>query len=296
MNMKKSMFLAIFAMAVMISCKTGNSRESGAGLASAEDSATVDNTAAEVSSDIHMDSLKTDTVSYEKSVGILNVSLWAEYPVEGSDSLVKKVREFINDFMGGAYDGPLADGQKMIDENGVLMFNSLQEECGDVDEEDVNELFLHKMVSKSYETNTFVTFMATSSSYMGGLHGIGHETGQTFSKANGQSFGYDMMKNTDSPAFKRLIKEGLKMFFGDEKEGKTMSDEDLLEELVSYSGSADELPLPDSEPYMTEGGITFIYQPYEISYYAAGKPEFTIPYDAVKPYLKPQAIELFLDK
>lgn len=296
MNMKKSMFLAIFAMAVMISCKTGNSRESGAGLASAEDSATVDNTAAEVSSDIHMDSLKTDTVSYEKSVGILNVSLWAEYPVEGSDSLVKKVREFINDFMGGAYDGPLADGQKMIDENGVLMFNSLQEECGDVDEEDVNELFLHKMVSKGYETNTFVTFMATSSSYMGGLHGIGHETGQTFSKANGQSFGYDMMKNTDSPAFKRLIKEGLKMFFGDEKEGKTMSDEDLLEELVSYSGSADELPLPDSEPYMTEGGITFIYQPYEISYYAAGKPEFTIPYDAVKPYLKPQAIELFLDK
>lgn len=296
MNMKKSMFLAICAMAVMISCKTGNSRESGAGLASAEDSATVDNTAAEVSSDIHMDSLKTDTVSYEKSVGILNVSLWAEYPVEGRDSLVKKVREFINDFMGGAYDGSLADGQKMIDENGVLMFNSLQEECGDVDEEDVNELFLHKTVSKGYETNTFVTFMATSSSYMGGLHGIGHETGQTFSKANGQSFGYDMMKNTDSPAFKRLIKEGLKMFFGDEKEGKTMSDEDLLEELVSYSGSADELPLPDSEPYMTEGGITFIYQPYEISYYAAGKPEFTIPYDAVKPYLKPQAIELFLDK
>ena len=294
--MKKSMFLAIFAMAVMISCKTGNSRESGAGLASGEDSATVDSTAAEVSSDIHMDSLKTDTVSYEKTAGILNVSLWAEYPVEGSDSLVKKVREFINDFMGGAYDGPLADGQKMIDENGVLMFNSLQEECGDVDEEDVNELFLHKMVSKGYETNTFVTFMATSSSYMGGLHGIGHETGQTFSKANGQSFGYDMMKNTDSPAFKRLIKEGLKMFFGDEKEGKTMSDEDLLEELVSYSGSADELPLPDSEPYMTEGGITFIYQPYEISYYAAGKPEFTIPYDAVKPYLKPQAIELFLDK
>ena len=117
--MKKSMFLAIFAMAVMISCKTGNSRESGAGLASGEDSATVDSTAAEVSSDIHMDSLKTDTVSYEKTAGILNVSLWAEYPVEGSDSLVKKVREFINDFMGGAYDGPLADGQKMIDENGI---------------------------------------------------------------------------------------------------------------------------------------------------------------------------------
>ena len=39
---------------------------------------------------------------------------------------------------------------------------------------------------------------------------------------------------------------------------------------------------------------TFIYQPYEISYYAAGRPEFTIPYDVVIPYLKPQTIELFL--
>lgn len=292
--MKKSMFLAICAMAMMISCNTGNSHESGAGLASGEDSATVDTTAAELSS--RMDSLKTDTISYEKEQGIYKVGLMADYPVEGSDSLVKKVREFINDFMGGAYDGPLADGQKMIDENGVLMFNSLQEECGDVDEEDVHELFLYKMVNKSYETSTFVTFMAISSSYMGGLHGISHETGQTFSKANGQSFSYDMMKNTDSPAFKRLIKEGLKMFFGGEKDGKTMSDEDLLNELVSYSGSADELPLPDSEPYMTEEGVTFIYQPYEISYYAAGKPEFTIPYDLVKPYLKPQAIELFLGK
>ena len=104
------------------------------------------------------------------------------------------------------------------------------------------------------------------------------------------------MRDTESPAFKRLIKEGLKKYFIGEEEKKDMSDEDLLEELVSYDGSADELPLPDSEPYMTENGITFIYQPYEISYYAAGKPEFTIPYDVVMPYLKESAKELFLDK
>jgi len=30
---------------------------------------------------------------------------------------------------------------------------------------------------------------------------------------------------------------------------------------------------------MTEKGVTFIYQPYEISYYAAGKTESTMPYD-----------------
>ncbi len=61
----------------------------------------------------------------------------------------------------------------------------------------------------------------------------------------------------------------------------------------SYGGSIDGLPLPGSEPDLTERGVTFIYQPYEISYYAAGKPEFTIPSDAIRPYLTPQAVELF---
>ena len=46
---------------------------------------------------------------------------------------------------------------------------------------------------------------------------------------------------------------------------------------------------------MQEKGVKFVYQPYEISYYAAGKPEFTIPYAAIRPYLTPQAVKLFLN-
>ena len=103
-----------------------------------------------------------------------------------------------------------------------------------------------------------------------------------------------MMKGIDSPEFKRFIKEGLRKYFSTEGQ-EPISDDDLLQELVSYSGSIDELPLPDSEPYLTEKGIKFIYQPYEISYYAAGKPEFTIPYAAIRPYLTPQAVKLFLN-
>lgn len=294
-NMKKLMLLAIWAMVVMSSCKTGNSRQPEAGLASETDSITGDTIMAESGGDVGVDTLKTDTVSFDKEEGIYKFGLLADYPVEGNDSLVKAVREFINDFMGGAYDGPLADGQKMINRNGEIMYGNFLEMCGDVNEEEVNELFLYKWVSKGYETNTFVTFMASSSQYTGGLHGIGFESGHTFSKISGKCFGYDMMQNTDSPAFKRLIKEGLRKFFSNDDEKQGMSDEDLLHELVSYDGSIDELPLPDSEPYMTEKGITFIYQPYEISYYAAGKPEFTIPYDVAKTYLKSQAIEQFFE-
>ena len=275
-------------MMAIISCNNkGQTRP-----ADNKDSVTVDTIAPETGHDVLTDSLKTDTLFYSKEEGKYRFNLAADYPVEGSDTLVKVVREFVNDFLGGAYDGPLDDGQAMIKKNGEVMYGNFLEMCGDADLEEVLELYYYKSVEKGYETNAFITFMTMGGQYTGGLHGIGFETGVTFSKTNGKIFGYDMIKGTDSPEFKRFIKEGLRKFFSTEGQ-EAMSDDDLLQELVSYSGSIDELPLPDSEPYLTEKGVTFIYQPYEISYYAAGKPEFTIPYDAIKPYLTAQAIELF---
>lgn len=287
--MKKLLILAVAGL-VLADC--GNKTVKGS---DNDTTATVETPAVEVSDDVRMDSLKIDTVSFDKEEGIYKFGLMAEYPVAGGDSVVKAVREFINDFLGGAYDGPLADGKAMVKRNGELMWGNFLEMCGDANEEEVDELFLYKMVNRGYETKTCVTFLASVTQYTGGAHGIGFDSGRTFSKLNGKCFGYDIMKDLDTPAFKRLIKEGLRKYFSKEGDEQGMSDEDLKEELVSFDGSIDELPLPDSEPYMTEQGVTFIYQPYEISYYAAGKPEFTIPYDVVKPYLKAQAIELFLN-
>ena len=287
--MKKLLILAVAGL-VLADC--GNKTAKGS---DNDTTATVETPAVEVSDDVRMDSLKIDTVSFDKEEGIYKFGLMAEYPVAGGDSVVKAVREFINDFLGGAYDGPLADGKAMVKRNGELMWGNFLEMCGDANEEEVDELFLYKMVNRGYETKTCVTFLASVTQYTGGAHGIGFDSGRTFSKLNGKCFGYDIMKDLDTPAFKRLIKEGLRKYFSKEGDEQGMSDEDLKEELVSFDGSIDELPLPDSEPYMTEQGVTFIYQPYEISYYAAGKPEFTIPYDVVKPYLKAQAIELFLN-
>jgi len=283
--------LLVVAALTMSAC---NNKASNGGVAGGTDSVAVDSAVTEMNKVVGADSLKTDTVSYDKEEGIYKLGLWVEYPVAGGDSVVKAVREFINGYLGGSYEGPLDDARKMMKENGEMMWGRFQEMCGDADTEEVNELFLNKMVNKDYETNLFVTFMAFTSHYTGGLHGMGVETGHTFSKFNGKCFGYDMMKDLDTPAFKRLIKEGLRKFFSNEGDEQGMSDEDLKEELVSFGGSIDDLPLPDSEPYMTKNGVTFIYQPYEISYYAAGRPEFTIPYDVVRPYLKPQAMKLFL--
>lgn len=287
-TMRKILLFAILGMMAIISCNNkGQTRP-----ADSKDSVAVDTIVPETSCDVRMDSLKTDTLFYSKEEGKFRFNLAADYPVAGDDTLVKVVREYINDFLGGAYDGPLDDGQAMIRKNGEIMYGNFVEMCGDADLEEVFELYYYKSVEKGYETDAFITFITMGGQYTGGLHGIGFETGVTFSKSNGKTYGYDMMKDTDSPEFKQFIKEGLRKFFSTEGQ-EALSDDDLLQELVSYSGSIDELPLPDSEPYLTEKGVTFIYQPYEISYYAAGKPEFTIPYDAIRPYLTPQAVELF---
>jgi hypothetical protein len=36
---------------------------------------------------------------------------------------------------------------------------------------------------------------------------------------------------------------------------------------------------------MTEKGVEFLYQPYEIAPYAAGMPSFTLSYQDIRPYL-----------
>lgn len=45
---------------------------------------------------------------------------------------------------------------------------------------------------------------------------------------------------------------------------------------------------PNGNIYATDKGITWIYNPYDIAAYAIGSVEVTIPYDQLKPYLKPQ--------
>ena len=39
------------------------------------------------------------------------------------------------------------------------------------------------------------------------------------------------------------------------------------------------------QPGLTDDGIVFSYQPYDISCFAAGAFHFTIPYEKVKPFL-----------
>ena len=162
--------------------------------------------------------------------------------------------------------------------------------AGYEEEEDdyVNEVYHDWSFSKLYETDDYVTFMGYTELYEGGIHGISYENGVTFFDG-GQRFSKEMLRNIDGEKFQKLMRKGLKDFFS--KNPDNMTDEELGEELINVEDVYN-IPMPDAEPYITEDGVTFIYQPYEISYYAAGKPEFSVPLTKMRPFLTKKALRL----
>jgi hypothetical protein len=113
----------------------------------------------------------------------------------------------------------------------------------------------------------------------------------TFRKSDGRRFGTDMMCNLYSDDIHAIIKKGLMEYFS-EYSSESVNTDDELKEYILTDDNVDYLPLPRNTPYITEEGFVFTYQPYEISYYAAGMPTFTVPISKMKPLLTQTALKM----
>lgn len=237
--------------------------------------------------------LKTKTYKFEQTKGMTTVTLTADFPVNGNEALKNSISEFISESIGGSYDGSLTDAQGMIDYYGENLMKSYGEIASEYTDDDyVHEIYYHETLTKSYETDGFVTYTDETQDYTGGVHGMYYIGGMTFRKSDGRRFDIDMMRHVEGYDFKQLLKEGLKKFFCEGDDQESISDDDLKEYLINLDGDIDDIPLPSCPPYLTDKGIHFIYQPYEISFYAAGTPEVIIPFEDAKPFLTNAAIEM----
>lgn len=111
------------------------------------------------------------------------------------------------------------------------------------------------------EDTTHVSYQTTGYVYLGGAHGLGFKDGITIDKRDGHRTNFVK----DSPGLRRMITEQLH---------KTYSDIHFNDEPV---------PMPSAAPYLNDGKIVFVYQPYEIGPYAIGMPECSFyPYEIEK--------------
>ena len=264
--------------------------------------------------------LVTETVNYEDSTAHADLSIKVELPVCGQGAAADRIRAALVEVMDeqlshiGSYEEerlfPPYEGStdktdllleyyrgKALESIGKQSQEDYDERVASIEENDgltegQRKEILDEMPGWEYEfnllkdreTDRYVVFLSQDYVYLGGAHGgITGRGGLTFGKKDGL-----LVEKTVDPAsldaIQPLLRKGLTKYFSDED--MEIAQEELDNYLFLETGV---IPLPAWTPYPSEEGLVFTYQQYEIAAYAAGMPEFTVPYADILPYLTPEA-------
>lgn len=223
--------------------------------------------------------LELKAVSWEENKTVEGCKIYADYPSDSTTALSQNIREWMNEQLGGIYEGNLNDGEKMIGFYGKKRVDEIRrniEEFGENSAMDKSVYYVQ--IRDKFETASLVTYTSEIYEYSGGAHGGEVEIGSVFRKSDGRRFGWDMFTAEGQTALRDIIKNELK-----EKYFKVKSDEEFYSMLLAEEARY-VFPLPDSAPYFMRNGVKFIYQQYEIAPYAAGKPYCIIPYEKLTDF------------
>lgn len=263
---------------------------------------------------------ETQTFRFSSSSKSLSVSLVLELPT-GRDSVTQIIRDsLVADFINNSqsplsYDGmatmaPFAadrnDIQAQVDYYGKSCYDRLNAQA--MEDSNARRRFLDEdktltpeekericneapqwefnlEISKLTEALSFVVYRSTAYVYCGGAHGgVTGSGAMTFDKVTGRKIGRFVRRDA-AGALQPLLREGLRGYF--RECGEDLSEKELLERLFIEDGF---IPLPADTSYPNPAGdsLTFVYRQYEIASYADGMPNFSLPVDALVPYLTPE--------
>ena len=230
--------------------------------------------------------LQTETVNYEDSLAHADLSIKVELPVAGQGAAADRIRASLVDVMDGqlshigSYEEerlfPPYEGS--TDKTDLLLEyyrGKALESIGKQAQEDYDE-----RVASIEENDGLTEDQRKEIGAHGGVTGRG---GLTFGKKDGVLVD-KMLDPACLDAIQPLLRKGLTKYFSDED--MEITQEELDNYLFLETGV---VPFPAWTPYPSEEGLVFTYQQYEIAAYAAGMPEFTVPYADILPYLTPEA-------
>ena len=222
----------------------------------------------------------TIPVSYGKETDDINTEVIIDFPQTNNELLQESVVSFIvkaltDDFTWGdnsrpTYDGDLSDGKAIAE----FFVNDKVREITDERARDSIDSFAWEesiSIKMVCETEKLVSYQVDFGGSHGGVGG-GILYGATFSKADGH-----IVRVIDNPSDSRL-KAYLIRFVNSSSE----VDGDELEDH----------PYPKKDPFITEKGVRFIYQKYEIGSGALGVVDIVIPYADIAEYMSEDALSL----
>ena len=282
--MKKTILkgLALGCIAVVLACN-GNKGKGAESSANSTEDAAIMNTG---------DMLRLDSIGLELEDSIAEIHYTVFWPVSDKSVLADSIRRFIAKTVGDE-TADLTDAKAFLAKRMQAKYKELKDEYAEMSSEvefEVPTMEYDCNITREYETDQYITLATLIYEYHGGAHGGALGISSTFSKADGRRMGYNLLKNTDSEGFRKLIKEGLYEYFSS-NDVEIKNDEQLLD-MLTIEGGIDQLPLPFYDPWLTSEGFVFCYQQYEIAPYAMGMPAFTVSYEKILPYLTDEAKSL----
>ena len=151
-----------------------------------------------------------------------------------------------------------------------------------------------------FMTKQIVTYQRTTHSYSGGAHGYFTERLISYDYINKQEIDWDYLFE---PQHKKDVEKLFIDCVCDDTKYAYMEDSKDRDAVIWKFSLKDEDDNPTGEfslpqPGLTQDGIVFSFQPYDISFFAAGAFHFTIPYEKVKTFLThkgKQCIEFISD-
>lgn len=148
------------------------------------------------------------------------------------------------------------------------------------------------------ETNErFVTYRQYTHEHWGGAHGFYTERLLSYDVVHEEEIDFDYLfrKGTENRIKELLFKIALKdPLFRLRENINSMEDVkfrflggEMEDGKLRFAQTVEEFKLP--QPGLSDTGIVFSFQPYEIGSFASGAFHFTIPYNEAKPYLTQKA-------
>ncbi|MBO7556415.1 MAG: DUF4163 domain-containing protein [Alphaproteobacteria bacterium] len=217
----------------------------------------------------------------EQKSPLAAVKISVDYPVSGPQKAIKNIQKDILKNLQAKTTDNSTDLTQILNDNSKQKHKFIAKQNSS-DDSIHYQAELSEIVAQKAETDNFITFVYQSYSYDGGAHGSTATKMLTYRKTDGKKINSDILVPNLPADFKQLLAQGLKAYFSSFGENVEIFGEFNL----------NNLPLPQSEPFLTEQGVGFCYAQYEIAPYSSGQPAFIIPYHLIKPYLSKETLKL----
>ena len=245
--------------------------------------------------------LDTDSVGCLVSRQGIEVEISADYPTR--DTLLQSclARYIVSQMLVSVPDSTQTKGTPLLQSCGEAVWDYIRQQCG-LSEEEVAAMSEEEKTelpdpdgmmwsssytahfAKVYDTARYVSWQYDSYLY---VYATAHPSlgmgGVTFGKADGRRLETEILKDTGSQGFQRLLRDGLHRWIAENWE-EDFTDEqlaDLLPEGVTLAS----MPLPRQAPYLLPEGVALAYEPYEL-FSSSDAQVVVLPYEQVKPYLE----------